>query len=132
MFLQIGKVTRSCLHKEYSGIEVDHFSYAMKVCPGVIGLPACLQLNLKDYPKCFYKIEKPAQTENWIFAIRPFCNKIYMKNLSVQKLISNLKVEVKYCIKLSLTVFDWLVCYININIWLIYHYRLSKLLMVEC
>jgi hypothetical protein len=50
--------------KEYTGIEVDHFTYAMKVCPGVVGLPACLQLNLKDYPKCFLQFEKLAQPEN--------------------------------------------------------------------
>jgi hypothetical protein len=52
------------LHREYSGIEVDHFSSAMKMCPGVIGLQACLHENLKDFPKCFAKIEKAAQPEN--------------------------------------------------------------------
>jgi hypothetical protein len=58
------------LHKEYPGVEVDHFAYAMKVCPGVAGLPACLQENLKDYSKCFPKViiqEKPVleiQPEN--------------------------------------------------------------------
>ena len=58
---QVVKVTRTCLHKEYSGFEVYDFMYAMKVCPGYTNLLNCLGENLRDYPKCFPKLEeKPA------------------------------------------------------------------------
>lgn len=52
----ISDFSRIWVHKEYPGIDVNNFIYAMKVCPGVGNLTNFLQENLKDFPKCFIKI----------------------------------------------------------------------------